>query len=737
MLPCLLNDLQMSVERIHNLIRQTNSLFTQKSLNNALSTANEALALANEANYSKGIIHSNLLLGQIHSTYGHYKGDQTSWTLALECLEKADELNQSPNGNGVGVDIMLAFGTVYQDKKEYNKAENYFQQALKNAEQKTDVKGQVNALCALSQLSINRNEFKEALAYADQGLQLIADPEAGKNKALMAQIYNQLCKVFIKRQEYPRILEHSEMLLKISRELGDVEKEVNALKNIAIYNGVKADYKVAMQYFLDALEKSQSIDYRYNTAQCLINIATIYAHFFNYRDALDRYETVLGEYDDVLGTYTRIIVYNNVGQIHLKSDRPELAQAYFEKALKLSTDTKFEEITALLLAQRSKVKISLKLYDEALVDAEAAQALIKELGDINGRQINLLNLGSIRYHQKEYPLAIRLTSKGIVAAKRFKDAYTEIMGYKLLAKVYQELKDFEKALQYQMIYAQAQEDFSKEQRNRQILDMEIKYDIKEQEKEIEQLTKENEFQALLLQQSDQIASQNTQLLQVNEELRQFAYVASHDLKEPLRMIGSYTQLIYKLHGKQFDENSNQYFSFVSEGVTRMNNLLDALLKYATIGKSEEEREEVRLSDVVDMAVINLRLRVEETGAIINCESLPVVYSIQSLLIQLFQNLISNAIKFRKPDSNPEIFISSKEEDESYVINVQDNGIGIASEFQERIFIIFQRLHTRAQYDGTGIGLAICQKIVQHLNGQIWVKSTAGEGATFSFCIPKK
>ncbi|MEM1323504.1 MAG: tetratricopeptide repeat protein [Bacteroidota bacterium] len=726
----------MSVQKIHNLIHQTHTLFTQKNLDQALSTAELALDLSNEVNYPKGIIHSNLLLGQIHSTYGHYKGDKSSWPLALECLEKANTLNDSPSGNGVGVDILLAFGNVYQDKKDYDQAEEYFNKALHNAEQKAAVGEQINALCALSQLCINRNEFKAALAYTDRCLELLEHTEGKENKALMAEIYNQLCQVFIKRQEYARILEYSQQLLQISRELGDVEKEVNALKQIAIYHGVKSDYKTAMQYFLDALERSKSINYRYNTAQCLINIATIYAHFFNYRDALERYETVLGEYSDVLGDYTRVIVYNNVGQIHMKNDRPELAEAYFEKALQLSDESRYKEIKALSLAQLSRTKISQKRYEKALADAEAAQQLIETLGDINGRQINLLNLGTIHYHQEKYPKAIRLASQAIVTAKRLKDRQTEIEGYQLLAKIYKDLEDFEKALQYQMIYSQAQEDFSKEQRNRQILDMEIKYAIREQEKEIVQLTKENEFQALLLQQSDQIATQNAQLLQVNEELRQFAYVASHDLKEPLRMIGSYTQLIYKRHKDQFDENSGQYFNFVSEGVVRMNNLLDALLKYATIGKSEEECEEVNLSHAVEMAIINLRLRVEETGAIINCEDLPIVHSIQSLLIQLFQNLISNAIKFRKPDSVPEIFISCKEEEETYLITVKDNGIGIAAEFQERIFIIFQRLHTRAQYDGTGIGLAICQKIVQHLNGQIWVKSEAGEGAAFTFSLPK-
>ncbi len=148
---------------------------------------------------------------------------------------------------------------------------------------------------------------------------------------------------------------------------------------------------------------------------------------------------------------------------------------------------------------------------------------------------------------------MKLISQGIVAAKRMGDIANEIRGYQLLSNIYRKKKDFEKALDYQLIYSNARENFAKEQRNRQIIDLEIKNAITEKQKEIEQLTKENEFQAILLKQSDKIADQNAQLLAANDELRQFAYVASHDLKEPLRMIGSYIQLIHRLHADQFTE----------------------------------------------------------------------------------------------------------------------------------------------------------------------------------------
>ena len=724
----------MSNDRADQLIYKASLLFKQKSLDEAHETAEKALELSENLDYSHGMIHSQFLLGKIYLTYGRYKGDRNSLPLALSCLEEAQVLNNT-NGNGSTVDLLLAKGEVYQGKKEYEQAGDYFLKALDRSIEKGNVNDTINSLSSISELCVHQNEFKQAQDYANQCLEKLESKELVDN-SLKAKVYNQLIQVYIKRQEYEYLPTYSENLLTISRELGDVEKEVNALKGIAIYHGYKSDYKMAMQYSLQALEKSEIIGFRSSIAHCLINIATIYAHFFNYRDALTRYEKVLREYEDVLSEQTIVITYNNVGQIHLKTEMYEEAIVCFEKALERSSASNYRQIMALSLAQLSRTKIALKQFEEAMEDASKSKELIDDLGDINARPINLLNLGYIHFERKDYSQSIKLASQGIVAAKRLKDHPNEILGYQLLAKVHKELNDFEKALQYQMVYSQAQEDYAKEQRNRQILDMEIKYAIKTKQEEIEQLTKENEYQGLLLTQSDQISKQNTQLLQVNEELRQFAYVASHDLKEPLRMIGSYTQLIHKLHGKDFNEDSNEYFAFVSEGVTRMNNLLDALLKYATIGKTEEEKEEVNLSEVVEIAIINLRLRVEESNAVIRSENLPVVHSTQSLLIQLFQNLISNAIKFRKLDTHPEIEIFCKEEKDKYMISVKDNGIGIAPDYQQRIFIIFQRLHTRTKYEGTGIGLAICQKIVQHLGGNIAVSSEQGEGATFTFSLPK-
>ena len=175
---------------------------------------------------------------------------------------------------------------------------------------------------------------------------------------------------------------------------------------------------------------------------------------------------------------------------------------------------------------------------------------------------------------------------------------------------------------------------------------------------------------------------------------------------------------------------------MNEGVNRMNNLLDDLLRYATIGKTETGKQQIKILDIVEIAIKNLRVSIDESKAVIHYDQLPEVYSINSLLIQLFQNMISNAVKFRRDDSHPEIKISWVENENFFEFAIKDNGIGIDPEYKNRIFVIFQRLHARTEYEGTGIGLAICQKIVQRLGGKIWVDSELGEGATFHFTLPK-
>mgnify|MGYP003946356055 FL=1 len=233
-----------------------------------------------------------------------------------------------------------------------------------------------------------------------------------------------------------------------------------------------------------------------------------------------------------------------------------------------------------------------------------------------------------------------------------------------------------------------------------------------------------------------LAEQARELARSNADLEQFASVASHDLQEPLRMVASYTQLLGKRYRNRLDEDADEFMGFIVDGALRMQRLINDLLTFSRVGSRGKGFQPVDLATSVAQVRINLRAAIDESGARISTGTLPVVNADATQMEQLLQNLIGNAIKFRKGPA-PRVHIDARREDAAWRIEVQDDGIGIDARYAERIFVIFQRLHTAAEYPGTGIGLAICKKIVERHGGQIGVQSTPGEGTSFSFTLPDR
>jgi signal transduction histidine kinase len=220
----------------------------------------------------------------------------------------------------------------------------------------------------------------------------------------------------------------------------------------------------------------------------------------------------------------------------------------------------------------------------------------------------------------------------------------------------------------------------------------------------------------------------------NSELEQFAYVASHDLQEPLRKVASFCQLLQRRYIGQLDARADQYIEFAVDGAKRMQALIDDLLTFSRVGRSQREPALVSCASALSQARTNLAGEIRRSGATISGSDLPVVRAEFSLITSLFQNLLSNAIKFRS-EQQPQIEVVTQREGSSWLFTVTDNGIGIKPEFAERIFVIFQRLHDRASYAGTGIGLAMCRKIVEHYGGQIWLDTSFQGGSRFCFTLP--
>lgn len=252
-----------------------------------------------------------------------------------------------------------------------------------------------------------------------------------------------------------------------------------------------------------------------------------------------------------------------------------------------------------------------------------------------------------------------------------------------------------------------------------------------------------EQKELLEQQKAEISQKNEELEEIqitlrksNSELENFAFVASHDLKEPLRMIRMYSGFTQKRLLGHTDKSVHEFMGYVNDGAERMEALLNDLLQYSRLGKKKEDVKDIDLNNTLFVVINNMLATMKDTDASIMANKLPVIEANHTEMVQLFQNLIANSIKFRRTGVLPEIKILAQDNGEQFLISFTDNGIGIKEEFRERVFGIFEKLHKHTEYEGTGIGLATCKKIVGSVGGDIWLESTEGVGTTFFFTLPK-
>ncbi|MGN6802535.1 MAG: sensor histidine kinase, partial [Ginsengibacter sp.] len=249
------------------------------------------------------------------------------------------------------------------------------------------------------------------------------------------------------------------------------------------------------------------------------------------------------------------------------------------------------------------------------------------------------------------------------------------------------------------------------------------------------VTERMRSEAIKKQLNENLEKRAEELEASNKELQRFAYVASHDLQEPLRMVSSFLQLLNRRIGKKLDEESMSYINYAVDGAERMKKLIHDLLEYSRVGNMQLKPVDVDCNEVMKTVCSFYSVALQETNGALDVNPLPVIKAVKPQILQLFQNLVGNALKYNG-SSSPIIEVGYTEEKNAYQFYVKDNGIGIDPKYFDKIFIVFQRLHNQSEYSGTGIGLSVCRKIVTQHGGRIWVESQPGKGAVFYFTIPK-
>ena len=667
-----------------------------------------------------------------HSVFGN-TGKTDSLLLEIEKVEKWGAVDQL-------MPILFDLGLAYYGSEEFNKSVETNQKLLALAQQHDNLEYQGKAFYELGKNYNRLSNYSEALI-----------------QYLQSTNYNlDLYESYSTAKAYSRIAE-------IYRSLGEYEKSYSTEMKALNLAEVKKD--------------STAI------AGCHYNLGTSFFYQKQYPQSLEHYLKAYEIMKDKNNERAQYSCLGALGSIYSELKDYRKAYEFNEKALQLARKLDYQTGIAYSLGNIANQHVAMEEYDQAIdLLVESAQ-IKKSVGDTWGYIGSQMNLGNIYARHKNNPAkAIPILEECLKLSGQIESKPRRAEIYKDLAHTFRDVGKKEISNEYFVQYVALKDSILNEKTLEEMGQSKRRYEIQKKEHEITLLKKENEILGkdkkiqklqiyifaiagfflllftfwfmnrlkyskkmndlleekndLLNSKNDEINNSNKQLELSNKNLSQFAHVASHDLKEPLRMIHSYTSLLKRKYADSFDDMGHEFMYYITDAVGRMQNLLDDLLDFSRAGNRNDNAEMQDLKDVMDIVKANLRHRFEQNMStlVVRKENLPMIRAQKTQLIQLFQNLVSNGVKF-KGDYDPIVEVDCKKEGAEYIFSVKDNGIGISKENREKVFEMFQRLHTTEEFEGTGIGLATCKRIVENLGGKIWLDSEPGKGSTFYFTVP--
>ncbi|MEM6965023.1 MAG: ATP-binding protein [Bacteroidota bacterium] len=638
--------------------------------------------------------------------------------------------------------LLYETSIAYVEDEQYKASINYAKKSLAIAEREHYDSLAIKNMLLLGETFFWASEYDSSLLYLDQAMKF------GTAKSVLTHydsidIYVGLGNTYY----YMGILEESyknRMLI--------VELTKNSTDSVAIANNIfaLAELDREREKYDEALEKLafcigvfKSHDHPQGVGICYEMIGNIYFKKEDYQRALKNYQ--LGCEIDLASDsdYGKAYCYNNLGTAYTQLGDHEQAMNYLKKSLEI-------RLTA---DQR-----------EEIIESKIAMA-------------------ELYMKMKKCDLANRLLTTCLedAAIQNIKPIKRDI--YEKMYKVNKGCGDFRTAFEYQEKYFKLRDSINNNITKRSLANLSSMHELETQKQRNELLQKEKElilmkqgqevselytlvisFTLLFLvgvmlvgiwmyrklyhynndlsthkqqieQQNQQLFETNNKLKSANGELEKFAYIASHDLKAPLRTVGSYASLLRRRYQNVIDENGQEFLELITSGVQHMSQLLEDVLAYSNVERGEMKTVRIDLNDLLGKVLQTLHANIKEKGALVSYDSLPTILGNRTQVFQIFQNLIANALKFVAEDTVPQIMIGTQRKADFYCFAIADNGIGIEPKYQAGIFTIFKRLHTQQEFKGTGIGLSICKKIVERHGGEIWLESDGKSGTTFFFTLP--
>jgi len=643
--------------------------------------------------------------------------------------------------------------------RDIDKALAYTEIALHRARNSKDLEGQFQTYRERGFILEENNRVANALKEFENA-EIVANRI--NEDSYILSIYTDLAIVNKKLGNYKRTTDYHTKALYKAQETGALEMIEDSYHGLGSIYDVVGDYEKAIEYYFKSLKIAEQRNTASGRVITLQNIALIYLKTNDHQPALTNIEKAFKISQLSSDTILTAGVLIDYGKVLSKMENYDLALVKLNAALKLSQQLENPVIMVKALieisdtyTQKGKLEVAneffLKCFEyKDYISTKDQAILYSKLGTLNKRRGDLL-------------MAKDFFVKSLALDSKLENSYLSQQNNYALYEISREEGDTEKALGYLENYDKLQKQILNSEKAQRVAEKRFQFEMDKSQKTIQELALSRNRTILigisvtllviitflfftnklkqrnnsqLKNKHEEIQFQNKKLTESNEVLRQFAYAAAHDLKEPLRNIGSFISLIRKRYGQEMPDEANTYMDYVVKGVKRMNDLLLDLLEFSAITTEKAASDLINLRAVLDEVVYSLNDKIISTNAIVDYpDHFPKVKMKRLHLIQLFQNLISNSIKFNK--TNPVINISAEleQDKDTLLISVKDNGIGMEKEFERKIFLLFHQLDKSKGYEGTGIGLTICKNIVEKYNGQIWFESDLGKGTNFFIRLP--